>query len=114
MGPLGSGAPVQFLLRAVSLRVKRSERKSDPSPLFSSEATIHLMLGYGLGDRGSRVRFPVGSGNFSLYHRVQNGSGAHPATHSMGARSSFPGVAEGQLYLLPLRPHMPSWHAALF
>jgi hypothetical protein len=30
------------------------------------------MLGYGLDGRGSRFRFPVGAGNFSL-HRVQNG-----------------------------------------
>jgi hypothetical protein len=30
--------------------------------------------GYGLDDRGSRVRFPAGAGNFSLHHRVQNGS----------------------------------------
>jgi hypothetical protein len=28
-----------------------------------------------LDDRGSRVRFPTGAGNFSLHHRVQNGSG---------------------------------------
>jgi hypothetical protein len=33
--------------------------------------------GYGLDDRGSRVRFPVGAGNFSLHYRVQNGSGDH-------------------------------------
>jgi hypothetical protein len=27
------------------------------------------------------VRFPVGAGCFSLHHRVQNGSGAHPASY---------------------------------
>jgi len=42
-------------------------------------------------DRGSRVRFPVGAGNFSLHHRVRNGSAAHPASYPMGARGSFPG-----------------------
>jgi hypothetical protein len=47
-------------------------------------------LGYGLDDRGSRVRFPVGAGNFSLHHRVQNGSGAHTASYRMGTRGSFP------------------------
>jgi hypothetical protein len=31
----------------------------------------------------SRVRFPAGDGNFSLHHRVQNGSGAHPASYTM-------------------------------
>jgi hypothetical protein len=45
-------------------------------------------LGYGLDDRGSRVRFPARAGNFSLYHRVQNGSGAYPASYPMGTRGS--------------------------
>jgi hypothetical protein len=44
-----------------------------------------------LYDRGSRVRFPAGAGNFFLHHRVQNGSGADPASYPMGARISFPG-----------------------
>jgi hypothetical protein len=30
--------------------------------------------------------------NFSLHHRVQTGSGAHPASYPMGTRGSFPGV----------------------
>jgi hypothetical protein len=42
-------------------------------------------------DRGSRVRLPEGARNFPLHHRVPNGSGAHPASYSMGARGSFPG-----------------------
>jgi hypothetical protein len=41
---------------------------------------------YRLDDRGSRVRFPAEAGNFSLHHRVQNGSGAHPASYPMGTR----------------------------
>jgi hypothetical protein len=48
-------------------------------------------MGYGLDDRGSRARFPAGAGNFSLHHRVQNSSGAHPASYLMGARVTFPG-----------------------
>jgi len=40
---------------------------------------------------GLSVRFPVGAGNFSLHHRIQNGSGSHPASHPMGTRGSFPG-----------------------
>jgi hypothetical protein len=42
--------------------------------------------------RGSRFRFPAGAGNFSLHHRVQNGSGAHPASYPIGTRGCFPGV----------------------
>jgi hypothetical protein len=48
-------------------------------------------VGYGLDDRGSRVRFPEWVGNFSLHHRVENGSRTHPASYSMGTRGSFPG-----------------------
>jgi hypothetical protein len=54
-------------------------------------SSVGIALGYGLDDRGSRVRLPVGAGNFSLHHRVQNGSGAHPASYPMGTRGSFPG-----------------------
>jgi hypothetical protein len=39
----------------------------------------------------SEVRVPVGGGNFSLNHRVQNDYGAHPAFSPMGTRGSFPG-----------------------
>jgi hypothetical protein len=54
-------------------------------------STVGIALGYGLDDRVSRVRFPVGTGNFSPHHRVQNGTGAHPASNPMGTRGSFPG-----------------------
>jgi hypothetical protein len=55
-------------------------------------SSVGIALGYGLDDRGSRVRFPAGAGNFSLHHCAQNGSGAHPASSSMGTWVSFPGV----------------------
>jgi hypothetical protein len=55
------------------------------------DSSVGIALGYGLDDRGSRVRFPEEAGNFSLHHRVQNGSGAHPASYPMGTRGSSPG-----------------------
>jgi hypothetical protein len=61
--------------------------KRDGSSLFLQMST----LGYGLDNRGSRVRFPAGAGNFSLHHRVQNGSGTHPASYPKGTRGPFPG-----------------------
>jgi hypothetical protein len=62
----------------------------------SRDSSGGIALGYGLDDRGSRVRFPARAGNFSLHHRVQNGSGAHPASYPMGTRGSFPrGKAAG-------------------
>jgi hypothetical protein len=57
----------------------------------SRDSSVGIALGYGLDDRGYRVRFLAGAGNFSLYHRVQNSSGAHPVCYVMGNRGSFPG-----------------------
>jgi hypothetical protein len=54
-------------------------------------SSVAIALGYGLDDRGSRVRFRVGAGNFTLHRRVQNGSGAHPASYLMGTTGSLPG-----------------------
>jgi hypothetical protein len=47
-----------------------------------------------MDDRGSRVRFSAGVGNFSLHHRVQKQSGAHPASYVMVMMCSFPGDKE--------------------
>jgi hypothetical protein len=44
----------------------------------------------GLRDGWSGVRAPAGTGNFSLHHRLQTGSGAHPASYPMGIRGFFP------------------------
>jgi hypothetical protein len=57
----------------------------------SRDSSVGIVLGYGLDDRGSRVRFLAGSGNFSLHHHIQNSSGAHPASYPMGTRVSFLG-----------------------
>jgi hypothetical protein len=51
-----------------------------PTELNVIDSSVGIALGYGLDDRGSRVRFPAVAGNFSLHRRVQNGSGAHPAS----------------------------------
>jgi hypothetical protein len=59
--------------------------------IFLSALQPCIALGYELDDRGSRVRFPAGAGDFSLHHRIQNGSGAHPASCPMGTRGCFLG-----------------------
>jgi hypothetical protein len=59
--------------------------------MTSRDSSVSIALSYGLDDRGSGVRFPAGVGNFSLHYRVQNGSGAHPASYPMGTRGSFSG-----------------------
>jgi hypothetical protein len=48
---------------------------------WSRDSSVGIALGYGLDDRGSRVQFTAGAGNFSLHHRLQNGSGPHPASY---------------------------------
>jgi hypothetical protein len=55
---------------------------------------MYLILATNMGsilkEKDSRVRFPAGAGNFSLHHRVQNGSGAHPASYPRGTGGFFP------------------------
>jgi hypothetical protein len=58
---------------------------------MSRDSSVGIALGYGLDDRSSRVRFPTGAENFSLHHRVQNGSGSHPVSYPKGTIGSFPG-----------------------
>jgi hypothetical protein len=88
--------PTATLHGVTDKKKKKKKKKNSNSGLsyarniFESR-TIHKVLGYGLDDRGSRVRFPAGAGNFSLHHHVQNGSGAHLASYPMGTRGSFPG-----------------------
>jgi hypothetical protein len=60
------------------------------SRLKSRDSSVGIALGYGLDDWGSRVRFPAGAGNFSLHHRVQNGSGAHSASYPIGSGRLIP------------------------
>jgi hypothetical protein len=55
------------------------------------DSSVGVALGYGLDDRGSRVRFPAAAGKFSLHHRVQNDSGAYQASYPVGTMGSFPG-----------------------
>jgi hypothetical protein len=65
------------------------------------DSSASILLGYGLDDRDSRVRFPAGAGNFS-HHRIQNGPGAHPASYPMGTRGSFPGDKAAGAWSWPL------------
>jgi hypothetical protein len=46
---------------------------------------------YGLDDRAIGVRSPAGAEDFSSNFCVQTGSGAHPASCTMGTGCPFPG-----------------------
>jgi hypothetical protein len=56
---------------------------------------VYLVLAqwYSAGLRAgwSGVRVMDEAGNFSLYHRVQTGSGAHPASYPVGTKGSLSG-----------------------
>jgi hypothetical protein len=58
-------------------------------PFFLQDSLVGIALGYELDDRGSRVRFAAVARNFSLHHRVRNGSAVHPASYPRGTRASF-------------------------
>jgi hypothetical protein len=51
-----------------------------------------IVSGYGLDDRAIGVRSPAGAKDFSSILCVQTGSGAHPASSSMGTEDPFPGA----------------------
>jgi hypothetical protein len=72
-------------------RDSKVKAKKNAIPVLKSrDSSVGIALGYGLDDRGYRVRFPAGAGNFSLHHRVHTG-GAHPSSYAVGTRGSFPG-----------------------
>jgi hypothetical protein len=50
-----------------------------------------IVSDYGLDDRAIGVRSPAGTEDFSSNLCVQTGSGAHPASCTMGTGGPFPG-----------------------
>jgi hypothetical protein len=86
-------------------RKRHHQTQFGPFSSVNRIGTVYSVLTeawYGLDDRGSRVRFPAGAGNFSLHYSVQNGSGAHPTSYPMGTRGSFPGGKAAGAWSWPL------------
>jgi hypothetical protein len=81
-----------------SLPLSESQHLFHTYLLSFLSSSVGIVLGYGLDVWGSRV----GAGNFSLHHRVQNGSGAHPASYPVGTRSSFSGGKASRAWSWPL------------
>jgi hypothetical protein len=88
-----------------------------------------IVSDYGLDDRAIGIRSSAGTKDFSSSLCVQTGSGAHPASCTMGTGGAFPGGKsrpgrnadhsppssaevrnEYELYLLS--PQAPSWRVA--
>jgi hypothetical protein len=63
---------------------------------------VGIATGYGMDVRMIGVRLPAGAGNYPLHHRIQTGSGAHPASFPIGSGSSFPGGKTAGAWSSPL------------
>jgi tRNA A37 threonylcarbamoyladenosine synthetase subunit TsaC/SUA5/YrdC len=76
-----------------SLSVAKQFWPTGPRIIMNQDSSVaqRWATGWTIG-----VRVSARAGNFSLHHRVQTGSGAHPASHPMGTRRSSPvGKAAG-------------------
>jgi hypothetical protein len=70
-------------------------------PYKGRDSSVDTVTGYGLV-RGGGVRFPAGTGNFSVLNRVQTGSGAYPTSYPKWTRSSFCGGKSAGTWRWPL------------
>jgi hypothetical protein len=68
----------------------------------SRNSSVGIVADYGMDDRMIGVRIPTGAGNFSFHHRIQTGTGAHPASYSVGTRVSFLGGTAAGAWSWPL------------
>jgi hypothetical protein len=59
--------------------------------LFELKMYVYVCMYVCLSVYYQCIFIPAEAGKFSLHHRVQTGSGAHPASYPMGTRDSFPG-----------------------
>jgi hypothetical protein len=93
---------------------------------MSRVSSRSIVSDYGLDDWAIGVRSPAGAKDFSCSLFVQTGSGAHPASCTVGTGGPFPGAkarlgrdadhsppssaeAECEYELYLLSPQAPSW-----
>jgi hypothetical protein len=69
-------------------------------------SSVSIVSDYRLDDRAIGVRSPAEATVFSSSLCVQTGSGAHPASCTMGTGGSFSGVNRGQGVMLTTHPHL--------
>jgi hypothetical protein len=58
-------------------------------------SSVSIVSGYGLDDRAIEFRSATGAKDFSSNLCVQTGSGAHPASCTMGTGGPFPRESAG-------------------
>jgi hypothetical protein len=70
----------------------------------SRGSSVSIVSGYGLDDRAIEVRSPAEARDFYSNLTVQTGSGAHPASFTMGNGVLSPGVKSGRSVTLTTHP----------
>jgi hypothetical protein len=65
--------------------------KGSNAPRCESGSSVSIVSDYGLDDRTIGFRSPAEANGFSFSLCVQTGSGAHPASSTMGTGGPFPG-----------------------
>jgi hypothetical protein len=72
----------------------------------SRASSVSVVSVYGLDDWAIKVRSPAEAREFSSILCVQTGSGAHPASCTMGTGGPFPGVKRGRGVTLTTHPRL--------
>jgi hypothetical protein len=63
----------------------------DQEDIWSRDSSVSIVSGYGLDDWAIDIRSPAEAKDFSSGLCVQIGSGAHPASCTLGTGGPFPG-----------------------
>jgi hypothetical protein len=72
----------------------------------SRGSSVSIVSDNGLDDRAIGIRSPAEAKDFSSNICVQTGSGAHPASCTMGTGGPFPGAKRGRGVTLTTHPHI--------
>jgi hypothetical protein len=73
---------------------------------MSRGSSVKIVSDYGLDDQAIGVRSPAEAKNFFSILCVQTGSGAHPASCTMGTGGPFPGAKRGRGVTVTTHPHL--------
>jgi hypothetical protein len=77
-------------------------KDSSFTEITSRGSSVSIVSDYGMDDRANGVRSQAGAKDFSS---VQTGSGAHPASCTMGTGGPFPGAKRGRGVTLTTHCH---------
>jgi hypothetical protein len=75
-------------------------------PPYKPSSSVSVVSGYGFDDQTIEVRFPAEAKEFSSNFCVQTGSGAHPASCTIGTGVLSPGLKSGRGVTLTTHSHL--------